>query len=68
MTAVALSLVGLSSDLARQELLSICKALPPGVEVLVGGRRVAELPGLPERVQVLSSLWELENWLQTAPN
>ena len=66
--AIALSLVGLSSDLARQELLAICRALPPGVEVLVGGRRVAELPGLPERVQVLSSLWELENWLQTAPN
>lgn len=66
--AVALSLVGISSDLARQELLTICKALPPGVEVLVGGRRVAELPGLPERVQVLSSLWELENWLRSAPN
>jgi MerR family transcriptional regulator, light-induced transcriptional regulator len=66
--AVALSLVGLSSDLARQELLTICKALPPGVAVLVGGRRVAELPGLPERVQVLSSLWELENWLQNAPS
>ncbi len=66
--AVALSLVGLGADAARAELLALCKVLPPGVEVLVGGRRVAELPGLPERVQVLSSLTELESWLQDPLN
>lgn len=65
---VALSLVGLNAEGARHEIEALCKALPPGVQVLVGGRRVAELPGLPERVQVLSSLVELENWLRTAPN
>jgi len=65
---VALSLVGLSAEAARVELLALCSALPPGVQVLVGGRRVAELPGLPERVQVLSSLPELEDWLRHAPN
>lgn len=65
---IALSLVGLGAEAARAELLALCKALPPGVQVLVGGRRVAELPGLPERVQVLSSLTELEDWLRTAPH
>jgi DNA-binding transcriptional MerR regulator/methylmalonyl-CoA mutase cobalamin-binding subunit len=65
---VALSIVGLQSERARQELDALCKALPPDVEVLVGGRRVAELPGLPERVQVLASLPELENWLLTTPH
>src|SRR6185369_4658180 len=39
--SVALSIVGLQSDLARHELDALCKALPLGVEVLVGGRRVA---------------------------
>ncbi len=66
--SVALSLVGLSAEAARREVEALCKALPPDVELLVGGRRVAELPGLPERVQVLSSLTELESWLRTAPN
>ena len=66
--SVALSLVGLSAEAARVELMALCKLLPPGVQLLVGGRRVAELPGLPERVQVLSSLPELEGWLRTAPN
>ena len=66
--SVALSLVGLSAEAARVELLALCKLLPPGVQLLVGGRRVAELPGLPERVQVLSSLQELEGWLRTTPN
>jgi MerR family transcriptional regulator, light-induced transcriptional regulator len=65
--SVALSIVGLQPELARSELDALCQALPPGVEVLVGGRRVAELPGLPERVQVLATLPELESWLATAP-
>lgn len=66
--SVALSLVGLSAEAARAELLALCRLLPPSVQVMVGGRRVAELPGLPERVQVLSSLADLEGWLSTAPN
>ncbi len=65
---VALSLVGLNAEDARREIEALCKALPAAVQLLVGGRRVAELPGLPERVQVLSSLTELESWLRTAPN
>jgi len=65
---VALSLVGLGADAARSELSALLDVLPPGVQVLVKGRRVAELPGLPERVQMLTSLDELENWLRNAPN
>lgn len=65
---VALSLVGVPAEDARRELGLLCKALPPGVEVLIGGRRVAELRDLPERVQVLSSLPQLERWLLTAPH
>ena len=65
---VALSLVGLGAAAARAEILALCSMLAPGVEVLVGGRRVAELPGLPERVHVLSSLPELEDWLRKAAN
>ena len=65
--SVALSLVGLTPDAARREVEALCKALPADVEVLVGGRRVPEVPGLPERVQVLAGLPELESWLLTAP-
>jgi MerR family transcriptional regulator, light-induced transcriptional regulator len=66
--SVALSLVGLNAEAARREVEALCKALPPSVQLLVGGRRVAELPGLPERVQVLASLGDLESWLLTAPS
>jgi DNA-binding transcriptional MerR regulator len=65
---VALSLVGLSPEAAQSELEALCRLLPPGVEVLVGGRRVAEVPGLPEQVQVLATLDELESWLATTLN
>lgn len=65
---VALSIVGLAAERARQELEALCKTLPAGIEVLVGGRGVTELSGLPERVQVLASLPELEAWLATAPS
>lgn len=64
---VALSLVGVAPEDARRELVALCKRLPAGVEVLVGGRRVADIPDLPERVQVISSLSQLERWLKTAP-
>ncbi|HVY26507.1 MAG TPA: MerR family transcriptional regulator [Polyangiaceae bacterium] len=66
--SVALSIVGLAPDEARREVEAVCRALPAGVEVLIGGRRVPELPGLPERVQVLSTLPDLERWLLTAPS
>jgi MerR family transcriptional regulator, light-induced transcriptional regulator len=64
---VALSLVGLTAERAQQEIEAVCKALPSDIQVLVGGRRVSELSGLPERVQVLATLPELERWLTTAP-
>lgn len=66
--SVALSIVGLSAEQARREVEALCKALPDNVEVLLGGRRVGEVPGLPERVQVLATLPELERWLLTAPS
>lgn len=65
---IALSIVGLDSERARQELDALCRELPPRVQVLLGGRRVAELPGLPERVHVLRSLPDLESWLSTEPS
>ncbi len=64
---VALSVVGLEPEVARRELEALCKALPTGVPVLLGGRGSSELAGLPERVQVLTSLPELETWLGTLP-
>jgi methanogenic corrinoid protein MtbC1 len=66
--SVALSIVGLSAEEARREVEAVCKVLPDNVEVLVGGRRVGDVPGLPERVQVLAGLPELESWLLTAPS
>ena len=66
--SVALSIVGLSAERAREEIDVLCEALPSSIELLVGGRRVVELSGLPERVQVLGSLPELEGWLTTAPH
>ncbi len=61
--SVALSLVGVGPEDAGRELVALCKALPIDVEVLIGGRRASEVPMLPERVQVLSSLQQLETWL-----
>lgn len=66
--SVALSVVGLSPEDTRREVEALCRVLPADVQVLVGGRRVADVPHLPERVQVLSSLPELEGWLSTAPH
>jgi len=66
--SVALSLVGLAPEAAALEVTAICRALPSDVQVLVGGRRVADMQGLPERVLVLGSLPELEDWLSTAPS
>jgi DNA-binding transcriptional MerR regulator/methylmalonyl-CoA mutase cobalamin-binding subunit len=66
--SVALSIVGLDADEALRQVQAVSKALPDGVELLVGGRRIADLSALPERVQVLSSLPELESWLLTAPS
>jgi MerR family transcriptional regulator, light-induced transcriptional regulator len=61
--SVALSMVGVGPEDAGRELVALCKALPTDVEVLIGGRRASEVPMLPERVQVLSSLQQLETWL-----
>jgi DNA-binding transcriptional MerR regulator/methylmalonyl-CoA mutase cobalamin-binding subunit len=67
-SGVALSLVGVPPQDASRELALLCKALPAQVAVLIGGRRVADLRDLPERVQVLSSLPQLEHWLESAPH
>jgi methanogenic corrinoid protein MtbC1 len=66
--SVALSVVGLPAEAARREIEALCKLLPADVQVVVGGRRMAEVPNLPERVQVLGGLPELEGWLSTAPH
>jgi methanogenic corrinoid protein MtbC1 len=65
--AVALSVVSLAPAAAGREIEELCRALPKRVQVLVGGRRVPDLADLPERVQALSSLLALEQWLLTAP-
>jgi len=61
---VALSIVGLSPAEARREVEALCRLLPAGVEVLLGGRRLPEVAGLPGRVRALHTLGELERWLQ----
>jgi len=65
--AIALSVVGLAPDAARREIEELCRDLPDQVKVLVGGRRVADLPNLPSRVRVLASLADMEDWLLTGP-
>lgn len=67
-SSVALSVVALSAEATRREVEALCRALPLEVQVLVGGRRVAQVSKLPERVQVVSTLPELEGWLSTAPH
>jgi MerR family transcriptional regulator, light-induced transcriptional regulator len=67
-SAVALSLVGVPPEEAQRELLALAKSLPGSIEMLVGGRRVADMTNLPERIQVISSLPQLERWLLTAPH
>lgn len=66
--SVALSLVGLSTRAARDELEHLCRDLPEHVEILVGGRRASELGEVPARVKVLATLPELEVWLENAPH
>jgi DNA-binding transcriptional MerR regulator/methylmalonyl-CoA mutase cobalamin-binding subunit len=62
-SAVALSVVCLSGDEAGRELARIRKALPRNVEIVVGGRGSTSLSRVPQGVRLLSSLEELENWL-----
>lgn len=64
--AVALSIVGLSADRAFREIEALCQALPQPVQILVGGRGAGELEALPQRVRVLASLPDLEDWLLAA--
>lgn len=61
--AVALSIAVLPAAEAGRQLALIDKALPLGVEVVLGGRGSARLSHLPERFHVLGSLPELEAWL-----
>jgi methanogenic corrinoid protein MtbC1 len=64
--AVALSVVGIAPDAARREIEELCRVLPNGVQVWVGGRRVPELRNLPARVLVITSLLDIEDWLLDA--
>lgn len=61
--SIALSLVSLAAADARRELKAIDKVLPRTVEVVVGGRGTAGLGKLPERIQLLRSLADLDVWL-----
>lgn len=64
-SAVALSLVSLDADTARRELARVRKAVPASIELVVGGRGSAGLSRLPRGVRVLSSLEDLEAWLDS---
>lgn len=64
-SGVALSLVSLPAAAARRELSLIAAALPSNVAILLGGRGAGDLRKLPERVQVLSTLPDLERWLDS---
>jgi DNA-binding transcriptional MerR regulator/methylmalonyl-CoA mutase cobalamin-binding subunit len=63
--AVALSVIALPSEDARRELTRLGKQLPANVELVIGGRGVAELGKVPTRVKVLASFADLEGWLDT---
>ena len=63
--AVALSIIALPAEDARRELTRLAKLLPASVELVVGGRGLAELSRLPTRLKVLASFGELERWLDT---
>jgi methanogenic corrinoid protein MtbC1 len=62
-SAVALSIVNLAPDDAERQLTALCQALPRKVEVLLGGRGVPPAQQLPARARLLSSLEDLERWL-----
>jgi methanogenic corrinoid protein MtbC1 len=64
-TAVALSLVNLPADEAQLELTRIRKAVPPNIDVVLGGQGSSALQRVPSGVRVLPSLEELEAWLDT---
>jgi len=61
--AVVLSLVALPPSDARRELGRIVKALPAGVEVVIGGRGAASLGRVPPGVRVVGRFPELERWV-----
>jgi MerR family transcriptional regulator, light-induced transcriptional regulator len=61
--AVALSVVVLTGKEAGRELGRIRKALPPSVEIVVGGRGSTSIERVPKGVRLLPSLDELEKWL-----
>lgn len=63
--AVALSIIALPAEDARRELTRLSKLLPPTVDLVVGGRGVAELGKIPIRVKALASFADLERWLDT---
>lgn len=65
--SVALSVVGLTAEEVQREVDELCRALPPNVAVLVGGRGAGSGVSFPERVQLLQGLAELEDWLARAP-
>lgn len=65
-SSVALSVVVLGSEEAQTELTKIRKALPPGVELVVGGKGSAKLKRVPPGILLLSSLAELEAWLDAS--
>ena len=62
---VALSLVNLAPDDAERELIRIRKAVPPSVDIVVGGRGSVALQRIPTGVRVLASLEELADWLDS---
>ncbi|MDF3068919.1 MAG: transcriptional regulator, MerR family [Polyangiaceae bacterium] len=66
--SVALSVVGLTAAEAEREVEALCRALPPTVAILVGGRGADEAVAFPARVLHLRTLPELENWLEEAPS
>jgi DNA-binding transcriptional MerR regulator/methylmalonyl-CoA mutase cobalamin-binding subunit len=62
-SGVALSLVSLAPEEAQRELVRIRKAVPASIEVALGGRGSRALQRVPSGIGVLSSIDELENWL-----
>ena len=66
-SSVALSIVGLPVADAQRELARVVKALPSTVLLGVGGRGAARLHRRSKRVDLLTTLPDLDRWLEAQP-
>jgi MerR family transcriptional regulator, light-induced transcriptional regulator len=62
--AVALSVVALDPVAAHREISAVVDALPPRIDLLLGGRQARLIERLPARATVFEDLWAFGAWLE----